>query len=250
MEDLDFLSKFQIFRRTFSSSMELSIFPLNFSIFCRTLRFSAEVWNFLRNFWKFSGKFDSSMEVWNLPSKMPDVLRKIGIFDGSLGFSAEVSNLPSKILIFRGTFESSAELFDFPRNQITTSAEEKIVQESFAVDSDFLNRLVAGPADGPPSCFRCPKAQKSIWVSNCQFLIHESLFESSEIGNRDRNGVFSVYTVFTQKWLTNHSDLLSYFTLNSTVRVRKSSKMGSLSTTYRQGKASVWRFALFVHFSL
>jgi len=98
MEDLDFLSKFQIFRRTFSSSMELSIFPLNFSIFCRTLR-----------------------------------------------SSAEVSNLPSKILIFRGTFESSAELFDFPRNQITTSAEEKIVQESFAVDSDFLNRLVAGP---------------------------------------------------------------------------------------------------------
>ena len=76
---------------------------------------------------------------------MPDVLRKIGIFDGSLGFSAEVSNLPSKILIFRGTFESSAELFDFPRNQITTSAEEKIVQKSFAVDSDFLNRLVAGP---------------------------------------------------------------------------------------------------------
>jgi len=50
-----------------------------------------------------------------------------------LGFSVEVSNLPSKILIFRGTFESSAELFDFPRNQITTSAEEKIVQESFAV---------------------------------------------------------------------------------------------------------------------
>jgi len=69
---------------------------------------------------------------------MPDVLRKIGIFDGSLGFSAEVSNLPSKILIFRGTFESSTELFDFPRNQITTSAQEKIVQESFAVDSDFL----------------------------------------------------------------------------------------------------------------
>ena len=58
------------------------------------------------------------MEVWNLPSKMLDVLRKIGIFDGTLGFSAELSNLPSKISIFRGTFESSAELFDFPRNQI------------------------------------------------------------------------------------------------------------------------------------
>src|SRR6516162_8340876 len=107
---------------------------------------------------------------------MPDVLRKIGIFDGSLGFSAEVSNLPSKILIFRGTFESSAELFDFLRNQITTSAEEKIVQESFAVDSDFLNRLVAGP-DGPAVVF--------------------SMSESSEIGNRDRNSFFSFYTVFT-----------------------------------------------------
>jgi hypothetical protein len=74
------------------------------------------------------------------------------IFCRTLRFSAEVSNLPSKILIFRGTFESSAELFDFPRNQITTSAEEKIVQESFAVDSDFLNRLVAGP-DGPAVVF-------------------------------------------------------------------------------------------------
>jgi len=56
------------------------------------------------------------MEVWNLPSKMFDVLRKIGIFDGSLGFSAEVSNLPSKILIFRGTFQFSAELLKVPRN--------------------------------------------------------------------------------------------------------------------------------------
>jgi hypothetical protein len=64
-----------------------------------------------------SGKFGSSIEVWNLPWNMPDVLWKIGIFDGSLGFSAEVSNLPSKISIFRGTFKSSAKLFDFPRNQ-------------------------------------------------------------------------------------------------------------------------------------
>jgi len=82
-------------------------------------------------------------------------------------------------LIFRGTFESSAELFDFPRDQITTSEEEKIVQKSFAVDSDFLNRLVAGPR----------------WTA-----VVFSMSESSEIGSRDRNWVFSVYTVFAYEW--------------------------------------------------
>jgi len=70
MEDLDLRLKFQIFRRTFSSSMELLIFPQNFAIFCRTFR--------------------SSVEDSDLP-------RKFRIFRGSFGFFAKLLKLPRKI---------------------------------------------------------------------------------------------------------------------------------------------------------
>jgi hypothetical protein len=85
---------------------------------------------------------------------MPDVLRKIGIFDGSLGFSAEVSNLPSKILIFRGTFESSAKLFDFlPKIRKSCGS----LQESLAIQK-YLSRFV-----------------RSLLITACEAARYESL---------------------------------------------------------------------------